>query len=222
MMTTSPAQPQTSGAEKGKRYSKGIRLWHWLNALVITGSLLTVLLNSTITNTRSAAGVIQGELKDKGVTLTSQQARTAGHALSDQVWSVHTYFGYGLIALLLFRLFVEFTGAADKRLLRKIKNAWRRYQTIKENREASRHEFWVKTLYAVFYVVLMISAITGLCLAFEDDVPALHRMHFIREIHQFNMYIILAFIAVHLAGVFLAEHKEDAGIVSDMINGGSE
>jgi cytochrome b len=35
------------------------------------------------------------------------------------------------------------------------------------------------------------------------------------------MYLILAFIVVHLAGVFLAERKNGKGIVSDMINGGS-
>jgi Ni,Fe-hydrogenase I cytochrome b subunit len=35
------------------------------------------------------------------------------------------------------------------------------------------------------------------------------------------MYLILAFIVVHLAGVFLAEIRKDSkGIVSDMINGG--
>jgi cytochrome b len=36
------------------------------------------------------------------------------------------------------------------------------------------------------------------------------------------MYLILAFIVVHLAGVFLAERKDSKGIVSDMINGGGE
>jgi Ni,Fe-hydrogenase I cytochrome b subunit len=36
------------------------------------------------------------------------------------------------------------------------------------------------------------------------------------------MYLIIAFIVVHLAGVFLAERKTDNGIVSDMINGGGD
>jgi cytochrome b len=36
------------------------------------------------------------------------------------------------------------------------------------------------------------------------------------------MYLVLAFIAVHLLGVFLAERNESKGIVSDMINGGRE
>jgi Ni/Fe-hydrogenase 1 B-type cytochrome subunit len=62
--------------------------------------------------------------------------------------------------------------------------------------------------------------VTGLCLVFEDDVPLLKSIHAFRQIHSFTMYLILAFIIVHLAGVFLAERKDSAGIVSDMINGG--
>ena len=65
-------------------------------------------------------------------------------------------------------------------------------------------------------------AATGLCLAFEDNVPALKAIHAIREVHQFTMYLILSFIVIHLAGVFLAERKDSAGITSDMINGGKE
>jgi Ni/Fe-hydrogenase 1 B-type cytochrome subunit len=106
-------------------------------------------------------------------------------------------------------------------LTRKIKHAYKQYFVIKKNRELARHEFWVKTLYAVFYLLLCVTVITGFCLAFEDDVPVLKSMHFIREIHQINMYLILTFIAVHTLGVFLAERNMSKGIVSDMINGGA-
>jgi len=125
-------------------------------------------------------------------------------------------------ALFLFRLIAEFFQITDQVLIRKIKSAYKQHFIIKKNRELARHEFWVKTLYAIFYLLLLITVITGFCLAFEDDVPALKHMHFIREIHQINMYFILAFIVVHLLGVFLAERKNSKGIVSDMINGGAE
>ncbi|MEO8949298.1 MAG: cytochrome b/b6 domain-containing protein, partial [Mucilaginibacter sp.] len=127
-----------------------------------------------------------------------------------------------LAALLLFRFLLEFFQLADQKLIRKIKAAYQQYYITKKNRETARHELLVKLLYAVFYLLLCIMAITGLCLAFEDDVPALKAIHAIREIHGFVMYLILAFIAVHLAGVFMAERKESKGIVSDMINGGRD
>jgi Ni,Fe-hydrogenase I cytochrome b subunit len=206
--------------EQIKINSAPIRLWHWLNAVVITGSLLTVLLNSTLTNTRTNAMLIQNKLKDAGATVTAKQARSAAHELSDKVWALHTYFGYVLAGLVVFRLLLEFFQLVDQRFLRGLKSAYHQYKITKQNREQAIHDFWVKTLYAIFYLMIIIQVATGLCLAFEDDVPALKAIRAFRQIHSLNMYLILAFILVHLAGVFLAERKDSRGIVSDMINGG--
>jgi cytochrome b len=63
--------------------------------------------------------------------------------------------------------------------------------------------------------------LTGLFLSFEDFFASFRSIrHALKEVHGFCMYLILAFIFVHLAGVFLAERKNEKGIVSDMINGG--
>jgi len=213
----SPVHPQQI-----KKNSPGLRLWHWLNALVISGSLITVLINSTILKTRPNAALIQNQLKEAGATVTNDQARSVAHELSDKIWTLHTYFGYVLVGLVVFRLLLEFFQVADQKFIRGLRNAWSKYQTVKQERETARHDFWVKTLYAIFYLMIIIQAITGLCLAFEDDVPALKAIHAFREIHSFTMYLILGFIFVHLAGVFLAERKKSPGIVSDMIHGGKE
>ena len=205
-----------------KKHSPSIRLWHWLNAIVITGSLLTVLLNSTLLKTKKNAVTIKANLAHSGVTVTDNQARSVAHELSNKVWMIHTYFGYTLAALLLFRLLLEFFQLADQRFIRKLKSAYHQYQTTKKHRELVKHEFWVKTIYAVFYLMLITMALTGLCLAFEDDVPLLKSIHAFRQIHAFTMYLILAFIVVHIVGVLLAERKDSRGIVSDMINGGKE
>jgi len=219
-MTVIEPQRRDINSHHIKKNSASLRLWHWLNTLVITGSLLTVLLNSTVLKSRNNATLIQSQLNQAGATVTNDQARSAAHAISDKIWTVHIYFGYTLAALLLFRLILEFFQLADQKLMRKIKDAYNHYFVLKKQRETARHEFWVKTLYAIFYLMLLVMVLTGLCLAFEDDVPLLKSMHWIREIHSFTMYLILAFITVHLAGVFLAERKDSPGIVSDMINGG--
>jgi len=220
MTVIEPKRQDVEHPSETKKYSSSIRLWHWLNALIITGSLLTVLLNSTLLKTRKNAVSIRANLQASGLTVTDKQARSVAHELSDKVWTIHTYLGYMLAALLLFRLLLEFFQMADQKFIRKIKNAWHQYQTVKTHRELGRHEFWVKTIYAVFYVMLLTMVLTGLCLAFEDDVPLLKTIHAFRQIHAFTMYLIIAFIIVHLAGVFLAERKDSNGIVSDMINGG--
>jgi hypothetical protein len=58
-----------------KRHSPTIRLWHWLNAVIITGSLLTVLLNSTLLKTRKNAVLIKAQLADQGVNVTDIRLR---------------------------------------------------------------------------------------------------------------------------------------------------
>ena len=220
MSVIEPSLKDVEHPGETKKYSSTIRLWHWLNAIVISGSLLTVLLNSTLFKKSTNAALIKSELKDAGAVVTDNQARAAAHAISDKIWDIHVYFGYTLAGLLLFRLIVEFFQLADQKLIRKMRYAYHQYFIIKKQRELYSHEFWVKTLYAVFYLMLLTMVITGLCMAFEDDYAWLKSIHAFREIHSFTMYLVLAFIFIHLAGVFLAERKDSKGIVSDMINGG--
>jgi Ni/Fe-hydrogenase 1 B-type cytochrome subunit len=203
-----------------KKYSSSIRLWHWLNAVIITGSLLTVLINSTVLKPWTNAALIAEKLKEKGIKISADEAKPVAFALADQVWAIHTYLGYALAALFLFRIGLEYFELADKKLIGKIKTARKSYLLIKQTRIASRNEILVKTSYALFYVLIMVMIVTGLSLAFEDDVAALKSMHFIRDIHGFTMYLILGFIFIHIAGVYLGERKQHKGIISHMVNGG--
>lgn len=205
-----------------KKYSSALRFWHWLNLLIILGSLITVTLNSTTFDGQKNTAFVQQQLQKAGVTITEDQARAVSRGERDKIWQIHIYCGYILAALLLFRLMLEFLHTTNQKLIRKIRAAYNRYVVIKKDRKLAKHELFVKSLYAAFYIMLLVMAITGLCLAFEDDVPVLKNMHFIREIHEFTMYLILGFMIIHLAGVYLAEHKDSKGIVSDMINGGRE
>lgn len=207
-------------ASRTKKYSSSIRAWHWANGLIITGSLLTVLVNSTVLTPWMTAGLIAEKLKEKGINVTDDQTRSAAFVLSDRVWAIHTYLGYALIGLFLFRLAIELFGFADKTLVNKIRAAKRSFLSVKEKRRTSRNEMLIKTSYAVFYLLLMVMVVTGLALAFRNNIPVLRSMHFIKEIHGFTMYLILGFIVIHLAGVFIGERKEHKGIVSEMINGG--
>lgn len=221
MALIEPVKKDIQDKGRTKIYSAPLRLWHWANMIVISGSLITVLINSTLNDRGNINPLITGELKNSGVSITDQQAGSVGHALEDKVWEIHTYFGYVLAGLLLFRLILEFFQLADQKLTRKIKGAYRQFQTTKKNRELARHELVVKGIYAVFYLLLTVMAITGLFLAFEDLLAPFKAIrHSVKEVHGFCMYLVLAFITVHLIGVFLAERKEGKGIVSDMINGG--
>ncbi len=223
MAIIEPVRIDIDNPTRVKKNSASIRLWHWANTIVISGSLITVLINSTITNTRQAATVIQTEIQKSGVNLTADQARSAAHKLNDNVWDIHTYFGYCLAGLLFFRLLLEFFQLADQKFISRLKSAYTQFIVIKNNRQQARHEFTVKVIYAAFYIVLIVQAITGLFLAFEDAMaPFKSIRHSVKSVHNFCMYLFLAFIVVHLVGVFLAERKNSRGIVSDMINGGTD
>lgn len=201
-----------------KKYNLKIRVWHWLSALVIMGSLITVLINSTLLD-RSQSSFVQKELQDAGVILTTKQARAATHGLEDQIWGIHIYFGYALAALFLFRLISEFFLPKPSKLSNSIKELFRNYREKKSIFD--RHKLAVKVLYLVFYLILFVIVCTGLTMAFQDDLGISNNFaHNIKEIHGFCMYLVLGFIVLHIGGVILAENREDKGIVSAMINGG--
>ncbi|PWS33196.1 cytochrome b/b6 domain-containing protein [Pedobacter paludis] len=220
MAIIEPTNQEIGANRKGKKYASSTRLWHWVNLVLITGSLLTVLINSTLFD-RSQRSFVKGELMSAGASVSDNQAQAVTHGLEDQVWGKHIYFGYGLVALFLFRIIAEFFLPQPQRLFPKIKRAIQAYFFLKKEREVAKHELVVKGLYLIFYLLLLIMVVTGLLLAFDDytGIPK-DINHSIKEFHGFCMYLILGFIVLHVAGVFLAERKDDKGIVSDMINGG--
>ncbi|SFZ97537.1 Ni,Fe-hydrogenase I cytochrome b subunit [hydrothermal vent metagenome] len=46
--------------------------------------------------------------------------------------------------------------------------------------------------------------------------------HDIKELHELIYNVILIFAPLHILGVFMAENRDEKGILSDMVNGGEE
>lgn len=204
-----------------KKHSASSRLWHWLNLLVITGSLLTVLLNSTLFDVNRNAHYIQEQLHSVAVSITNQQASHVAHGLEDKVWDIHSYFGIALTVLFLFRLSGSFFEIKEQRFLFILKKSIQYYRSLSKKSTQALHEVTIKFLYLLFYIFLSIMVITGMLLTFKQDLGiSQETSHNIKEFHGFSMYIILAFIVVHIIGVVLAEIGKNRGIVSYMINGG--
>ncbi len=222
MSIIDPTRKDLQNPKNVKRNSASMRLWHWANLIVIAGSLITVLINSTLTDQRSISNVVTDEFKKSGVEVSQDQARGVAHTISDNTWHVHVYFGYALAALFLFRLVLEFFQLADQKFIRKFKSAYVQYRA-KTNFKTAKHELFVGITYIIFYLLLIILVITGLIMAFGESLPSLRPyIRPLKEVHGFCMYPVLAFILIHIIGVFLAERKDSKGIVSDMINGGKQ
>ncbi|MEJ5995053.1 cytochrome b/b6 domain-containing protein [Pedobacter sp. Du54] len=210
-MKTNPSHP--------KKNSVYIRIWHWLNVALICGSLLTVLINSTLFDGRPSSAFIKNELQQAGANVSQEQARAVQHGFEDKIWEIHIYIGYALAALVLYRILMELFESKPYKFFPKLKRSFRLYFTTKIR--SNGYEFGIKLLYLVFYSVIFLMVITGLSVAFDDELGFSKSFsHTLKEFHGFCMYIIIAFSVLHIAGVFFAERKDKKGIVSDMINGG--
>ncbi len=202
-----------------KKHSYHIRLWHWLNAIVICGSLFTVLLNSTIFDVRENANYIQDQLQKTGANVSHEQAKAVSHGMEDRIWDLHIYFGYALAALFLYRLVYGLTLKKNTGFFAKLKGTFQLYFT--QRLKIDQYELGIRLLYLLCYVLLLLMVLTGFSVAFDEEIGLSREFsHTLKEIHGFCMYPILGFIVLHIAGVFLAERKNKKGIVSEMINGG--
>jgi cytochrome b561 len=202
-----------------EKHSVGIRIWHWLFFILLTGSMTTVLLASTLFRTRNNTKMVQEQLQQKGMAATTDQARAVSHAFSDKLWELHTWIGYLVATFLLGRFILEIFQPADEKLSYKIKRALGSGLMPAEQKREQMHYARVKWGYVLFYALILVMAITGLGLAFEG-VTLFKDLHgAIKQVHNFTQYAIYGFVFFHLVGVILADTGRYPGIVSGMIHG---
>ena len=180
------------------RYSLGLRVWHWLNALLIFGVLITVFLRNTFLEKRANAKIIMEKLSEFGVSISDDQAIVIAKAIRGVMWEWHIYLGIALGVLLLFRVFLNST---QKEFLPKKK--------------------LVKTLHFLFIFVLFIVVVTGVGIYYDSFLGLSENVvDIMKNIHENIFKYLLFFIPIHIVGVVIAENNEDRGIISDMVNGG--
>jgi cytochrome b len=164
--------------------------------------------------------LVQTQLKAKGVTVTDEQAFAVSHQYEDKMWDLHKLLGYGLAFLLVSRLIIELIQPKEEKLRFRFKNAMSRFKLNDGNSVQYRHYLYVKRLYLLFYLILLVMAITGLGLAFGHEFSFTRQTHnALKTIHSLFQYFMYSFIFIHICGVIIAENSKDKGIVSGMING---
>jgi len=203
-----------------QHHSASLRIWHWLTFLFIAGSIITVLINSTLLSPRDNIKLVQEQLLRKGVTVTDDQAFAVSHEYEDKIWDVHKIIGYGLSFFLLARIVIEFTLSKEERMRSRLKKALILSKQKLENAAEYKHYIRVIQTYLLFFIFIFLMAITGLGMAFGRDLGFNREIHgVLKNIHAFIQYVMYAFIVIHLAGVIIAENGKIKGIVSGMING---
>lgn len=182
--------------------------------------MITVLINSTLLNPRINIALVQNQLKGKGVIVSEEQAFAVSHEYEDKMWEVHKFLGYGLAFLLASRLLIELVQPREEKLRSRIKNAIILFKLNDKNKVEYRHYVYVKRMYLLFYLILLLMALTGLGLAFGRELGFPRQIHnLLKTVHSLFQYFMYAFVFLHLCGVIIAENSKIKGIVSGMING---
>lgn len=187
------------------KYSALFRSWHWLNALVVFGLLATVFLRKTFLSYKANAQIIVAKLADLGEDIELEDAKSIARSIRNVMWEWHLYLGYALVALLLLRLIIVFVDKKSKK---------EPFNTL------SPHKRGVKVLYYILYGVLSLLAISGLViylqvsLGLSDESVAMFK-----KFHEIIYLYVAFFVPIHIVGVFIADIREENGLVSSMING---
>jgi Ni/Fe-hydrogenase 1 B-type cytochrome subunit len=211
-MITTASKPTPAYFQTAKPAS--VRLWHWVTFLFFTASITTVILGSTLFKTDNNISMVQ-QVQEKGGVVTKDQAWKVAHEYSDKLWMLHKYIGFGLSFLILSRIIIEVQLSKEKKLAAKIRSAL----GFPSGTAEKKHFLFVQYSYAVFYILFIVMATTGLVLAFED-VEWLKPVHDIaEETHGIVQWALYTFFVIHIAGVTRADITKYNGIVSRMING---
>jgi len=186
------------------KYSLNFRIWHWLNAFVVLGLLGTVFLRKTFLSWRTNSEILMSKLAEMNVVITQEQAKILAKAIREGMWEWHIVLGYALAFLLIYRLVIFLSDKTPKQ----------KFSSL------NLHKKMVHVSYYIMYGVLAFMALSGLVIHFYEAL-ALSKdfAHDIKEIHEFIYNGVLIFVPLHIAGVVIAESRDEKGLISSMIHG---
>jgi len=188
-----------------KKWSASFRIWHWANAIVIIGLIGTVLLRKGFLSYKENAQIILDKLSAIDVTITLDQAKEIAKAIRAPMWEWHIYLGYALAFLVVYRIALFFTQSGKKSF---------------QFKELDLHHKLVSAGYVVIYAALFFMTLSGLIIHFYQELGLLKETaHDIKELHEAVYNVILIFVPLHVAGVVVADIRDEKGIISNMING---
>ncbi|MCX7549561.1 cytochrome b/b6 domain-containing protein [Xanthomarina sp. F2636L] len=182
-------------------YSKVYRIIHWAIAVSFLLLLITIFLRLTWMNKYHVAAIIQDYLSSTGQNLSEDQLITLAKKIRQPMWDWHIYMGYVLVGLFSIRFILPAFGQM------KFQNPLGKNLTTK-----MKFQKWT---YIIFYLCVIVSLVTGLII--ELGPKELKKP--MEEIHVLGIYYLIAFIAIHLAGVLIAEFTEQKGIISRIVSG---
>lgn len=186
------------------KYTLKFRLWHWLNAIVIFVMLGTVFLRETFLSKKANAELLMTKLSEMGNDITIEDATVLAKAIRENMWQWHIIFGYALAFLVLYRIILIFIDKSKRESFGSL----------------TLHKKAVRALYCFFYGAIVFMSISGLTMHFHETIGITKEIvEQLKEMHEAVYTLILVFVPLHIAGVVIADVKEENGLISTMING---
>jgi Ni,Fe-hydrogenase I cytochrome b subunit len=213
---SSPAEPIST-----HDYSGPLRVWHWGNGLLVLGQLITILFIKVIVKPKALVPEFQAAAARAGGDLTKEQGMNIARLMSERLWDWHIGIGLALAAFWLYWLVLQLTAPAGQRFGARLRAAAQHYRLAPPAaRPDAQHTLLAKLSYLAFYLFISVMVLTGLALTWADDVAWLHGIeHTVKEVHNVTMYLIIAFVAMHIVGVVWSEITKDRGLISRMVSG---
>jgi cytochrome b561 len=120
------------------------------------------------------------------------------------MWEWHLTLGYALLFLVLYRIVLIFFDKSKREKFASL----------------SLHKKGVKISYYVLYAALFFMTLSGFAVYLKEElVLAEATVKSLKELHELVYNYFLLFIPLHIAGVVIADIREEHGIISTMING---
>ena len=182
-------------------YSKVYRIIHWAIAASFLFLLFTIFLRLTWMNKYNMAAIISDYLSTTDQILTQEQIIVLAKKIRKPMWDWHIYAGYVLTGLFVIRLILPAFGEM------KFQNPLVKNLSLKMKIQ--------KWTYIIFYICIAVSLVTGLLIVWG---PKEYKSQ-LEDIHVLGIYYLLAFIALHIGGVMMAEFTDQKGIVSRIVSG---
>ncbi len=182
-------------------YSRIYRIIHWAIAVSFLLLLITIFLRLTWMNKNNMAAIIGDYLSGTTQKLSQEQILDLAKKIRKPMWDWHIYIGYVLVGLFSIRFLLPAFGHM------KIQNPFEKNLSVKIK--------FQKWSYIIFYACVIVSLTTGLMIKFG---PTEYK-ETMENIHVLGIYYLVVFIAIHLAGVFIAEFTNQKGIISSIVSG---
>ena len=182
------------------------RFWHWMMAFSVMGLLGTVALRKTFLSWRTNSELIQTKLAEVGTDVTVETAKMIAKAIRAPMWEWHY----------IFALFLAISVAIRLTMVIRDRSQFPLFQLI----NAPKEDKLKKAVHMLICMSLMVMTISGGVIYYHELLGFTKEgVHWVKELHEFVMYAVLGFVALHLGGVLMHELKTKEGIVSKMIHG---